>query len=398
MQQRLSPARRQVLQWAAGLGHVVDVTVLHQIYQHHHVTEQQEQEQPDETTTSGANLDPPPSKNKAEEEKESQEQDEKEETDDETLEDILQALVQENYLEPRGTQLYRFTHDQIQRTAYELIPAGQKRNDFHWWIGHYLYQQIESGTLSRAKYLFLATDQLNRGRRASLTKRMNEKDRVWLMQLTYEAAQMAKDRHGLDLTGLFLDQAKEMVRHDVDWDASYDLVLDIYNSIVSLETARGRHPDGIAAVQLILQHAKQAQDTVLAYASRSKIRTSEMQFDLALADAKQALEFCGECLPATRPRVVARQLRQTKRLVEGKSEEELTALFDQQTEADHRKLLAMKTYMSASVCGWHSNRNLLHLCSLGLFRLALQSRQNQYTGIAFTAFGALVRDQEGDVE
>ena len=256
---------------------------------------------------------------------------------------------------------------------------------------------FSTGSASRSKLLFLATDQLNRGCPASRIATMKDEERKWLMELNFEAANLAKDRHGLDLTGLFLDKAKTLIQAHVDWDTSYELVVHIYNSIVSLEISRGRYEDGIAIVDIILQHARQAQDTIVALASRTTIRAAALEFDVALEDAKNVLQLCGERLPTVHAWTVSRELRRTKRLVEGNSEEELSALFQKETEADKNKLIAMKTYLTASVCGWHGNTTMLALCFLGLFRLAIQFRRNQYNGIAFTAFGALLANN-GDVE
>ena len=226
---------------------------------------------------------------------------------------------------------------------------------------------------------------------------MKDEGRKWLMELNYEAAELAKTRHGSDLTGLFLEKAKQLIKGDSDWDTSYELVLHIYNSIVSLETSRGRYEDGITVVDIILQHAKKAEDTIVALAARTTIREAALQFDMAVEDAKKTLQLCGERLPAVNSWTVTRELRRTKRLVEGKSEKELSALFQNDKDIDKRKMIAMKTYFAATVCGWHGNTSLLAICILRFFRLAVQFRQNQYTGIAFAAFGALLATY-GDVE
>ena len=379
----------RVLQLAACLGYVFDVELLQELYQISHTNETGETICPFLGTT----------KRTAEDEKEEESEKPNEATD---ISQTVERLVQENYLEAQGNhnnnnKLYRFTHDQVQRTVYELIPPGTERDNFHWFIGTYIYNMFTTGSASRSKLLFLATDQLNRGCPASRIATMKDEERKWLMELNFQAANLAKDRHGLDLTGLFLDKAKTLIQAHVDWDTSYELVLHIYNSIVSLEISRGRYEEGIAIVDIILQHAGQAQDTIVALASRTTIRAAALESNVALEDAKNVLQLCGERLPTVHAWTVSRELRRTKRLVEGKSEEELSALFQKETEADKNKLIAMKTYLTASVCGWHGDTTMLALCFLGLFRLAIQFRRNQYTGIAFTAFGALLANN-GDVE
>ena len=83
--------------------------------------------------------------------------------------------------------------------------------------------------------------------------------------------------------------------------------------------------------------------------------------------------------------------------MDGKSEPELESLFENQTLANPCKLIAMKLYLSTAVGAWYEDGNLLAACSLGVFRLALQHRCNQYTGIACMSFGALLGDK-GDME
>ena len=265
-----------VLQLAACLGFVFDLDLLEQIYQL--VTQKGDHD------NTCALLRPSMRKHQAQEEAKTDQ-----EIQDLDVREMIRLLVDENYLESRGNNLYRFIHDRVQSTVYELIPAGKQREDFHWFIGRYIHDMITNGSASRSKFLFLATDQLNRGCPPSRVASMPDKERIWLMKLNFEASQMAQDRHGLDLTGLFLDKAKDLIRGETDWDTSYEMLLRIYNSTVSLETSRGRHDDGIAIVDIITRHAKRPEDTVVALASRSKIRTAQLLFHLAADDAQKSL-------------------------------------------------------------------------------------------------------------
>ena len=298
--------------------------------------------------------------------------------------EMMGRLVQENFLQADGNNLYRFTHDKLQQTVYELVLEGKARDELHWFIGKYIEEMITNQPKSRSKFLFLAADQLNRG--SSCID--SEEERLSLIRLNLEAGQLAKQRNGLDFIGLFLCKAMHLIRKR-DWEGSYELVLELYNSMAFFEATRSRHEGGIAMVEIILQRARRPEDTIIALVARSKIRAAQLEFNLAIKDCKTALRLCGERLPAANVFVVVRDLLMAKRMVNGKSDEEL--LQDIPTEmVDMTKMIAMKTFLTAAVCGWYVNNYLMALCALGQFRTTYKYGQSPYTGTAMACFGALL--------
>ena len=298
---------------------------------------------------------------------------------------MLKRLVEENFLQPSGKNLYRFTH-----AVYELVPSGKQREELHWYIGKYIEAMITSEPKARAKFLFLAADQLNRGSSCI----GNEDERIGLMRLNCDAAHMATQRNGLDFIGLFLNKALDLM-NETDWETSYELILNIHNKYVFLQASGGRYEEGIEKINVILERAKRQQDTIVALMSRAKIRTSQLHFQLALCDAKKALRLCGERLPIAHSLSVSRELNRAKRMIRDLSDEDLLRPTGEVT--DDRKKLAMKTYLTTAICGWQLNHHLIALSFLGMFRATCKYGRSIFTGTGFTSFGALLATN-GDVE
>ena len=332
-----------------------------------------------------------------------------------TFAELLGEAVSENLIELSGggglatTTLYRFTHDKIHQTIYELVQPSKERHLLHWTIGNKLWGSMDENHSSggggggggrsvkrkRSRFLFLVTDQLNRGSSCITTDR----DRRDLIRLNNDACHLAKRRNGMDLLGLFLREALKLVDETRDWDTEYKLLLQLYETASDYEANRGSYNQSIHYSGVIIERAKRPEDSILALTTRCHVYQILLQLTESINYGRDALILCGERLPTSNVVMVSLELQKVKRLakrwVKGKSDDELLNLPE---VTDRKKVLALKTLLLMAVSAWSTDSNLMILTYIKMFQITLEFGKSRYMGGAFVGIGVLMVEAFGEIE
>ena len=99
---------------------------------------------------------------------------------------LMSNAVQEGYIDFDGT-IYRFVHDRVKQSAYDLIGSGVK-DRFHFDIGMALHSRLVSQDDDK---LFTVIEQINYGVPSLLT---SPAQRLAIAQLNCRAGQLAAKR------------------------------------------------------------------------------------------------------------------------------------------------------------------------------------------------------------
>lgn len=119
---------------------------------------------------------------------------------------VLEAARIEGYIEKVGSEKYKFTHDRIHQTFYELIPENEKQNT-HVRVGKLIFQNTKGKNLDQQ--LFTIANHWNTG----LGTVKDVKEQKQLFELNLKAAQKAKSSNAYHAANGYLNAASTVSKH-----------------------------------------------------------------------------------------------------------------------------------------------------------------------------------------
>ena len=297
---------------------------------------------------------------------------------------VLQQMAKKGFLLQRRNQpgKYAFSHDQIQKAAYSLVPKDE-RAILHLSIGRTLYQHLSSDK-SREK-IFPVVNQMFRG--AELLQL--ESDKYGLANLCWKAGNQATVSSDFKTAITYYDMGIGLLaqRH---WRDEYQLSLELYNSLAEAACCVAHFDRVDRAINDILANARSYNDKIRAYTTKIYSLAARLQMKAALDLGREVLANLGEKIPA-KPGVIhfLLELYRVKRQLRGKSTSELLNLPDIDIE-NHRKLAAMTIMSMMSVYAFMAEPELFpHLC-LKMVSLSLKHGLSAISTQGFVIYGALL--------
>jgi predicted ATPase len=201
----------------------------------------------------------------------------------------LEILQQRGLVEPLTGSTWRFCHDQIQQSAYSLIPEDEKA-EMHLDIGMRLWRVLSPEQLSR--HVFLVVDQLRRG--AHLVT--DEKERAVLAALLLQAGNAAITQSSFALAASHLKLGISMLgrRH---WRDHYHLSLNLYDAAAEVENCNGNFEEAERLVKEVLENARSQSDKTRAIIQYIHSLGCRNQLVEAVAFGRDVLRTLGFPLP-----------------------------------------------------------------------------------------------------
>eukprot|EP00566_Odontella_aurita_P003396 CAMPEP_0113595088 /NCGR_PEP_ID=MMETSP0015_2-20120614/39452_1 /TAXON_ID=2838 /ORGANISM="Odontella" /LENGTH=1563 /DNA_ID=CAMNT_0000502185 /DNA_START=77 /DNA_END=4769 /DNA_ORIENTATION=+ /assembly_acc=CAM_ASM_000160 len=275
--------------------------------------------------------------------------------------------------------MYRFSHDQIQRASYLLIPDS-KREAFHLRIGRLLWKL--SSNEETEKYLFVVVDQLHRG--SSLIIDCDEK--VNLAQLSLLAAQMATGMSGFSAAAAYLKAGIALVAND-DWERHRDLCFDLHNSCAETEYILGDFEGMNGHLEEVLRRSITLEEKLKAYfilvsSSGSQGRTGD-----AINTTITVLAHLGEPFPSdVNGLAVKQEIMKTQKLLLARKWE----LDQMELMVDPVKLEAMKFLHRLMTYAYSANREYYVMITCRMLQLTLFHGICKESAVGFAAYGGIV--------
>ena len=189
----------------------------------------------------------------------------------------LAAAVDEGLLERHDKFVYRFPHDQIQKSLYSMMSdRPQEQAHLHNKIGKTILLLVEQSGLEESagnssipmghqhefgeRDMFTAVDNLNLG--SSFI--VDPKERLNLASLNYDASQLALRKSASVGATKYARRGIELLGED-RWESNYDLCLDLYSLAARLEHCSGNFVRTNLLISEIHRHGKTVLDRVPAY-------------------------------------------------------------------------------------------------------------------------------------
>ena len=185
---------------------------------------------------------------------------------------------------------YRFLHDRVQQAAYSLICETEKQST-HLQIGQLLLNNVLDRDLET--FIFDIVSQMNLGRNL-LT---NERDRLQLAQLNYQAGLRAKQSIAYIAAADFARIGLSLLT-DRSWQSQYQLSLNLFNLAAETDFLNGNFIDAQQKVQIILNAVSVSLDKVDAYDILIQVEVAQQHFWQALKLGLSILKELGVALPS----------------------------------------------------------------------------------------------------
>ena len=136
--------------------------------------------------------------------------------------DFLTSCIEHGYLLTEDDSSYKWSHDQIQQAAYELIPL-QKREKLHLLVGSRLLMSTPPSEMER--FIFHVADNLNKG--ANLIGNTEQKRDV--AELNLRAGEKVLQQKSYHSAVKYLMTGISLLGDD-SWGANYRLTLRLYDA------------------------------------------------------------------------------------------------------------------------------------------------------------------------
>jgi len=274
----------------------------------------------------------------------------------------------------------RFSHDRIQECLYALVPEGKGKEKLHYQIGMQTWNSFKE---SDNPYIFLAADQLNRG---SASVRQGS-DKMFLVEINYNASLVAKKRVGIETVGSFIEKAIEHIVDESYWERSYNLLIDLYGFASEVECSRGNFGRSEAHVEVVLKYAKKQRDTVRARVPRALAYGVKREFARAIQECRILLSLIGVNMPRSSTINFLFEVVRTKILLKKRSDVQLLRMRNMESGD---MVLAMKILQHGSIFGWNSDTTFAGLCYLRMIRLTAEHGWCEVTPYSLAGYGFLL--------
>lgn len=281
---------------------------------------------------------------------------------------------------------YTFSHDQIQRAAYLLIPDPVY---FHLRIGRLLLKW--SSTEETDCNLFVMVDQLHRG--ACLLKDRNEK--IKLAHLCLMAGMKASIKSAFLPSSAYY-QAGIGLLSSGEWDSHRELCLELYNSSLETEYILGDFDAMMTHIDEVLNRGGTIEEKIRAYRTLVQSLAAQGHVPRAIETALAVLGQLGESIPmSVTPAQVKLELEATQQMLQLQT---IDALSQLEVMRDSRTMEAMRFLYVITTYLYYVRKEYLPIVICRMIQLSLSHGVCRESAFAFACYGITLIGVSGNVE
>jgi predicted ATPase len=273
-----------------------------------------------------------------------------------------------------------FTHDHVQKAAYNLIPE-QDRPAFHFKLGRRLLRKLES--MNRLDdFIFVVVDQLLRG--ASC---LSDKERNTVASLCLHAGTNAVQSKGFPAASVYLQQGIEILgRHC--WTENYELCLQLHNLNAEACYCTADYTRVNSLVASTLDNARCCEDTIPILSTHVYALSSMGRLTDAIDRGLSILEGLGESMESEPSKVrVLVSYWKTKRVLSKKSD---SALLRLPYMTDPTKLAAMHVLNLMILSALYARPTLFAQIIFKMVRMTVNHGVCGASCVGFAYFGTIL--------
>ncbi|KAL7499306.1 hypothetical protein ACHAWT_009981 [Skeletonema menzelii] len=292
--------------------------------------------------------------------------------------DFLSSCVEDGYLLTEGGSSYKWSHDQVQQAAYELIPL-QKREKIHLLIGSRLLLGLPSSEMDR--FIFHVADNMNKG--ANLLDNLEQKHEV--AELNLRAGEKLLQHQSYHSAVKYL-MAGISLLGDNSWEVNYHLSLRLYDAASEALYVVADYSTLAALAEKPLRYAQCFEDKLITYSNLVRAMSSSGKTDECINTCVSVLSELGEPIPTTiNQQIYFEEVAKVQEALIGRSRQDLLSL---PVMTDINKLTAMRFLNHMLLVTYASNPALNPIVVFRMVRLTVAYGVCNIAAIAFSCYGA----------
>ncbi len=282
---------------------------------------------------------------------------------------------------------YFFSNDHVQQAAYFLV-TDQQKQIIHLQIGQ-LWQQKFAAT-DPEEQLFAIVGQLNRG----IALITNKSDRTTLAQLNLAAGEKAWNSTAYSAANTYLQAGIALLAPDC-WETQYDLSLQLHITAAESALLSGDPETMERFGKIVLQQAQTVLDKVKIYQFQIWSHTSQGQMLSAIAIGRTALQELGFNLPTDPEEATTRQTIQS--LIDRLSDQDIQELSDLPVMSNQHAQAAMQLCVILGAPIFIGMPSLMPILSTMMVSLSLQFGNTPAALVGYANYGLVLSSFWGDV-
>ena len=282
---------------------------------------------------------------------------------------------------PEQQDLFRFAHDLIQKTAYELIPEDE-RPQFHLQVGRILQETLLPE--EREQQVFNITSHCNRG--SDLLE--SQSDRLELARLNLKSALKAKAAAAYHSYYRFSQKTLTLLPDNI-WQQDYPFAVRCHTEAIEAASLNDFIEETERLFQIIVEHSTDILDKAKAYRIRIQTYFGADRMSEAIDLGREILAEIGFSFPQKPDRFqIMRAMLSIRTALWKKSPE---ALLELPQMTDELQRIAIMIMQDLAGIAYYTNPGLIPLLSARAIRISLKHGNSLETAIVgYLTYGILL--------
>jgi predicted ATPase len=275
---------------------------------------------------------------------------------------------------------YRFAHDWIRQTAFEMIPKDE-RDAFYLKIGRRLWKS--SSPALRGKNIFVIVSLLNK----VLSTISEERERYKVAELNLQAGEQAIEMAAFPNASRFLKKGVQLLGES-RWKDYYDISLALYSTASEVEVITGNYQRATEFIEEIFEQARCLEDKLRAYKSLIRSMSQQQNLTEAKRTGIDVLKQLGEPLPLKATKfTIAVELLKVKMALRGKTNQDL---LDLPPMRDESKIASSEILNLMLSCCYQAHSPYTALVAFRSALLTLKYGLHEGSSVAFALYGSML--------
>jgi len=282
--------------------------------------------------------------------------------------------------EQETDDVYRFSHDQVQLAAFELIPT-EERSCLQGDIGEILFRRMDEKMIDESLFVIV-------GLKNNTRSQLDEKGRQDLIALNIKAGSKASDNAAFDSAVIYYQAAREMLGPK-GWEIDQERTLKLFSAEAQARFTNGDLHVMNELIEEVLSRDIPVEDKFSIYETKILAATSGDRHAEALSTTLHVCKQLGfKPLPSKASKVkIGIEYLKTNVLVKGLCKEDIAALPDL---SDKKVIMGQQLMEGLIHITAVANPNLFPLVSFRMLKESIKSGINRNSPSAFGTFGMIL--------
>lgn len=282
---------------------------------------------------------------------------------------------------------YKFTHDQIRKAVYNLIPLPYQKN-IHWKIGSILQKRNISS--QKPQQIFEIVQQLNK----AIDMVDSEDKKIKLIRLNFQAGKQAKESAAFGLAYQYFDTALSLLPKN-SWQNHYRMSLGLHNHKAEAAYLSGNIEESHRIIEVIFANAQSTLDKSRAWKTKLFLHKAKGEIEKTIQVGIEALANLDVHISLNNSRyTVFWELTKTNLLLKQYSSSKIEAL----PLMDNRKYLAVTELLEEMLSAVYIyGNNLFPIVISKIINISLKNGLNSAFPIALLSYASLYINIRGKI-